>query len=40
MVEEKLHKVDDMARNMDRIAHDAETLKLKLCHIKLMLLKP
>ena len=29
MVEEKLHKVDDMARNMDRIAYDVENLKIK-----------
>jgi hypothetical protein len=30
MIEEKLHKVDDMARNMDKIAHDVETLKMKI----------
>jgi hypothetical protein len=30
MVEEKLNKVDDMARNMDRIAHDVDTLKVKI----------
>ena len=30
MVEGKLHKVDDMARNMDRIAHDVDTLKIKI----------
>ena len=30
MVEEKIYKVDDMARNMDRIAHDVETLKIKI----------
>ena len=30
MVEEKLSKVDDMARNMDRIAHDVDTLKIKI----------
>ena len=30
MVEEKLHKVDDMARNMDRIVDDVETLKNKI----------
>jgi hypothetical protein len=29
MVEEKLNKVDDMSRNMDRIAHDVESLKIK-----------
>jgi hypothetical protein len=29
MVEENLHKVDDMAKNMDIIAHDVETLKIK-----------
>jgi hypothetical protein len=29
MVEEKLSKVDDMSRNMDRIAHDVDTLKIK-----------
>jgi hypothetical protein len=28
-VEEKLSKVDDMARSMDRIAHDVDTLKIK-----------
>jgi hypothetical protein len=30
MVEEKLHKVDDMARNMDRIANDVDALKIKI----------
>ena len=30
MGEEKLNKVDDMARNMDRIAHDVDTLKTKI----------
>ena len=30
MVEEKLHKVDDMDRNMDIIAYDVETLKIKI----------
>ena len=29
MVEEKLNKVDDMARNMDKIAHDVETVKIR-----------
>ena len=29
MVEEKLHVVDTLAKNMDRIAHDVETLKIK-----------
>ena len=29
MIKEKLHKVDDMARNMDRISHDVDTLKIK-----------
>ena len=29
MVEENLNKVDDMFRNMDMIAHDVETLKIK-----------
>ena len=29
MIEEKLQKVDDLARNMDRIALDVETLKSK-----------
>ena len=29
MVEEKLHKVDDLAKNMDMIALDVETLKNK-----------
>src|SRR3990170_8998579 len=35
MVEEKLSKVDDMARNMDRIAHDVDTLKIKILPPKL-----
>ena len=30
MIEEKLQKVDDLARNMDRIAHVAENLKTKI----------
>ena len=38
MIQEKLHKVDDMARNMDRIAHDVETLKSKLCHPSMILM--
>lgn len=29
MVEEKLHKIDDLGRNMDIIALDVETLKSK-----------
>ena len=28
-IEEKLNKVDDMSRSIDRISHDVETLKMK-----------
>jgi hypothetical protein len=30
MIEEKLNRVDELARNMDRIAHDVENLKTKI----------
>ena len=30
MVEERLIKVDDMSRNMDMIAYDVDTLKIKV----------
>ena len=30
-----MSKVDDMARNMDRIAHDVDTLKIKIVPPKL-----
>ncbi len=30
MIEEKLNRVDELARNMDRIAHDVENLKIKI----------
>src|SRR3989337_2310701 len=29
MIEEKLNRVDELARNMDRVAHDVENLKTK-----------
>ena len=29
MIEEKLNKIDDMSRSIDRISHDVENLKLK-----------
>ena len=29
-IEEKLNKVDDMTRSIDRISHDVETLKMKI----------
>ena len=29
MIEEKLNKIDDMSRSIDRISHDVETLKMK-----------
>ena len=29
-IEEKLNKVDDMSRSIDRISHDVETLKMKI----------
>jgi hypothetical protein len=38
MVEEKLNKVDDMARNMDRIAHDVKTLKIKFFRLSMILM--
>jgi hypothetical protein len=30
MVEEKLNRIDEISRNMDRIAHDVENLKIKV----------
>ena len=30
MIEEKMNRVDELARNMDRIAHDVENLKIKI----------
>ena len=30
MSKEKLNRVDELARNMDRIAHDVENLKTKI----------
>ena len=30
MIEEKLSKLDDMSRSMDRIVHDVENLKSKI----------
>ena len=30
-IEEKLNKIDDFSRTIDRIAHDVENLKLKIC---------
>ena len=30
-MEEKLNKVDDLSRSVDRIAHDVENLKMKFC---------
>ena len=29
MIEEKLNKIDDLSRSVDRISHDVETLKMK-----------
>ena len=29
MIEEKLNKIDDMSRSIDRISHDVENLKIK-----------
>jgi hypothetical protein len=29
MIEEKLHKIDDMSRSIDRLSHDIENLKMK-----------
>ena len=29
MIEEKLNKIDDMSRSIDKISHDVENLKLK-----------
>jgi hypothetical protein len=31
-IEEKLNKIDDMSRSIDRIIHDVEILRLKFCH--------
>ena len=30
MIEEKLNKIDDMSRSIDRISHDVENLKFKI----------
>ena len=30
-IEEKLNKIDDLSKSVDRIAHDVENLKLKIC---------
>src|SRR3989337_4221001 len=30
-MEEKLSKIDDMSRSIDRISHDVENLKMKIC---------
>ena len=29
LLEEKLNKVDDLSKSIDRISHDVETLKMK-----------
>ena len=29
-IEEKLSKIDDLSRSVDRIAHDEENLKMKI----------
>ena len=29
-IEEKLNKIDDLSRSVDRISHDVETLKMKI----------
>ena len=29
-MEEKLNKIDDLSRSVDRISHDVETLKMKI----------
>jgi hypothetical protein len=29
MIEENLHKIDDMSRSIDRLSHDVENLKMK-----------
>ena len=30
LIEERLNKVDDLSRSIDRISHDVETLKMKI----------
>ena len=30
-IEKKLNKIDDLSRSVDRIAHDVENLKMKIC---------
>jgi hypothetical protein len=35
-IEEKLNKIDDMSRSIDRISHDVENLKLKFLYPQLM----
>ena len=34
-IKEKLNKIDDLSRSVDRIAHDVENLKMKICVPKL-----
>ena len=33
-IEEKLNKIDDLSRSVDRISHDVETLKMKIFCLK------
>ena len=33
-MEEKLSKIDDLSRTVDRIAHDVENLKMKILCLK------
>ena len=35
-LEEKLNKIDDMSRSIDRISHDVENLNIKKNHLRLV----
>ena len=35
-IEEKLNKIDDLSRSVDRIAHDVENLKMEILSLRLM----
>ena len=35
MIEEKLSKIDDMSRSIDRISHDVENLKMNFLCLRL-----
>ena len=36
LIEEKLSKIDELARNVDRISLDVDSLKLRLFHLSMI----